>query len=145
MARPSVWLPGRSSMHHKKSRALRSGAIAVSSLIAAVALSGNASAHPRPRLPVRPETVTVSPAAAASTALVLPDSLFGRSGKLRFRLFSASQLFVLPILERLFGDPAADTRPGVYHAAEDIMGRPFAFISMIPFAQKSGGRVGDYR
>src|SRR4030095_11111552 len=119
--------------------------IAGSSLIAAVTLSGTASAHPLPPAAVRPETVTVSPPAAASAAPVLPDSLFGRSGKLRFRLFSASRLFALPILERLFGDPAADTRAGIYHAAEHIMGRPFALISLIPFTEKSGGKVGDYR
>jgi uncharacterized protein YcbK (DUF882 family) len=84
-------------------------------------------------------------APTSATAPAVPDSIFGRSGKLRFRLFSASSFFALPILERLFGDPAASTRPGVYHAAEDIMGRPFAFISLIPFGQKSGAKVGDYR
>ena len=76
---------------------------------------------------------------------VVPDSLFGRSGKLRFRLFSSTRLFALPILERLFGDSPDESRPGVYKAAEDIMGRPFAFISLIPFGSKAGGTVGDYR
>jgi len=131
-------------MHHNNSRALRWRSIATSSLIAAATLSGTASAHPRPPAPVRPETVTVT-SAAASSMPVVPDSLFGRSGKLRFKLFSASRFFSLPILERLFGDPAAESGPGVYHAAEDIMGRPFAFISMIPFTEKAGGKVGDYR
>jgi hypothetical protein len=125
--------------------------IACSALIAAVTLPGTAAAHPRPPAPVRPETITVSPTATIATAgsttatLAIPDSLFGRSGKLRFRLFSASRLFALPILERLFGDPAPSSRPGVYNAAEDIMGRPLAFISMIPFAEKTGGKLGDYR
>lgn len=76
---------------------------------------------------------------------VLPDSLFGRSGKLRFRLFSSSRLFALPILQRLFGDPSSEAAPGVYRAAEDILGRPFAFIPLIPFAAKDGGTLGDYR
>lgn len=80
-----------------------------------------------------------------ATTVVFPDSLFGRSGKLRFRLFSSPRLFALPILERLFGDPSAGPAPGVYQAAEDILGRPFAFISLIPFAAKAGGAVGDYR
>jgi len=79
------------------------------------------------------------------TATFRTDSLFGRSGKLRFRLFSSSRLFALPILERLFGDPAVTPRPGVYTAAEDILGRPFAFISLVPFTAKIGGRLGDYR
>jgi hypothetical protein len=60
-------------------------------------------------------------------------------------LFSSSRLFALPILETLFGNANGEARPGVYQAAEDIMGRPFAFISMIPFADKAGGRMGDYR
>jgi len=135
-------------MHHTNCRALTSRTIATLSLIAAMALPGTASAHPRPPAAVRPETITVSPAIAAAAGTVapaLPDSIFGRSGKLRFRLFSASSFFALPILERLFGDPAAGSRPGVYHAAEDIMGRPFAFISLIPFGDKTGGKVGDYR
>ena len=138
-------------MHHPDCRVPLLRTIASTALIAAVALPGTASAHPRPPAPVRPETITVSPTATIAstgstpTTAAVPDSLFGRSGKLRFRLFSASHLFALPILERLFGDPAAGSRPGVYNAAEDIMGRPFAFISMIPFAAKTGGRLGDYR
>ena len=82
----------------------------------------------------RPETLSVS-----------TDSLFGRSGKLRFRLFSSARLFALPILQRLFGDPAVTPTPGVYTAAEDILGRPFAFISLVPFNAKTGGRLGNYR
>jgi hypothetical protein len=131
-------------MHQKNSPALSWRTNATLSLIAAATLSSTASANPRLPSPVRAETVTVSPA-ATSTVTVLPDSLFGRSGKLRFKLFSASGFFALPILERLFGDPAAESGPGVYHAAEDIMGRPFAFISMIPFTEKAGGKLGDYR
>ena len=115
----------------------------VCSLLAALGLSAEAAlAAPLPP-PAAPETVVVASPVTASPVTI--DSLFGRSGKLRFRLFNAARLFPLPILERLFGDPAVNDHPGVYHAAEDILGRPFAFISMIPFAAKSGGRVGDYR
>jgi hypothetical protein len=96
--------------------------------------------------PVRPDAAYVASVTAVTMALpIVPDSLFGRSGKLRFRLFSSSGVFSLPILERLFGDPSAVARPGVYHAAEDILGRPFSFISLIPFAAKAGGAMGDYR
>jgi hypothetical protein len=98
------------------------------------ALPAAAGAHGPP---VRPDAAYVARVATLAPALpVVPDSLFGRSGKLRFRLFSSS---------RLFGDPSAVARPGVYHAAEDILGRPFSFISMIPFAAKAGGAMGDYR
>ena len=134
-------------MHHEKMRAPRRRAFASCSLTALTALalvSGTASAHaPRahPSIPPASAVRTVgNPALRGS-----PDSLFGRSGKLRFRLFTSSRLFALPILERLFGNVPSDDRPGVFHAAEDIMGRPFAFISLIPFAAKAGGAVGDYR
>ena len=118
--------------------AMSYGSFAVAALLPAAAY-----AHPAPPRVV-PETVAVS-AAAIVAAPAIPDSLFGRSGKLRFRLFSSARLFALPVLERLFGDPNPDAHPGVFHAAEDIMGRPFAFISLIPFTAKAGGRVGDYR
>jgi hypothetical protein len=118
-------------------RAIAFGSFAVAALVPATV-----SAHPAPPRVV-PETVSVSNGNVATPAV--PDSLFGRSGKLRFRLFSSARLFALPVLERLFGDPNADLHPGVFHAAEDIMGRPFAFISLIPFTAKAGGRVGDYR
>jgi len=116
-------------------------------------LAGLAVAAVMPATAVATVPVTSAPASSfvigitpgSPAAPVTPDSLFGRSGKLRFRLFSSSRLFALPILERLFGNGAVDDRPGVFHAAEDIMGRPFAFISLIPFAAKAGGTVGDYR
>ena len=98
--------------------------------------------------PVAPHpvgSVVPTPSAGSPSRPIAPDSLFGRSGKLRFRLFSSSRLFALPVLERLFGNGSAEDRPGVFHAAEDIMGRPFAFISLIPFTSKAGGTVGDYR
>lgn len=115
-------------------------AVSLSALIAAAAvLPGTAGAHGRITHPAatRPETTVAS--------VTLPDSLFGRSGKLRFRVFSTSRLFALPVLERLFGNPSGDVRPGVYQVAEDLLGRPFAFISLIPFTEKAGGTVGDYR
>jgi len=133
-------------MHRKTLRARRWRAMAMSSLAAVTvtaAAATTAEAHGRVAPPTRPSTVAA--ANTASVPAVFPDSLFGRSGKLRFRLFNSSRLFALPILERLFGEPSSDVRPGVYQAAEDIIGKPFAFISLIPFGSKAGGRVGDYR
>jgi hypothetical protein len=132
-------------MSQKTLRAQSWRAMAICSLGAAIVTAvaaTTASAHGRVG-PSKPSTVAA--ANTASTPAVFPDSLFGRSGKLRFRLFNSSRLFALPILERLFGEPSSDVRPGVYHAAEDIIGKPFAFISLIPFGTKAGGRVGDYR
>jgi hypothetical protein len=121
-------------------RARRKRALVTLSSVAAIGLAT------RPAL-----AVPLAAGADASTVSVpvparanVPESLFGRSGKLRFRLFSSTRLFAIPVLERLFTDPSV-TRPGVYTAAEDILGRPFSFISLIPFTAKSGGRMGDYR
>jgi hypothetical protein len=133
-------------MHHDKLRAPRWRTIASCSLtaLAVLALSSQPASAFVAAPPVIPVDTTVDSTTRLSKTLV-PDSLFGRSGKLRFRLFSSSRVFSLPILERLFGSGPAADRPGVFQVAEDIMGRPFAFIGMIPFGEKAGGRMGDYR
>ncbi len=117
--------------------------LATSFSAAAIALAG------RPALAAPTAAIAGADASAVTIPAPVrpstPASLFGRSGKLRFKLFSSTtRLFDLPVLERLFSDPTA-ARPGVYAAAEDILGRPFSFISLIPFTAKSGGRLGDYR
>jgi hypothetical protein len=132
-------------MHHNTLRAPRWRAIAGWSLTALTVLALSANAAPAfASAPARPIAETKVDSTIKLNKAAVPDSLFGRSGKLRFRLFSSSRIFSLPILERLFGNSAPD-RPGVFQAAEDIMGRPFAFIAMIPFGEKAGGRMGDYR
>ena len=128
-------------MNLAKRRARRVRAVALASAAAFLSAAPALAAPGALRARADASAVVSAPA----TRAVFPDSLFGRSGKLRFRLFSSSRLFSLPVLERLFGDPGASTRPGVYTGAEDILGRPFAFISLIPFTAKSGGRLGDYR
>lgn len=131
----------QNTLHAHRRRALVICSFGAAALTAVAA--NTALAHGRRIVPPAPSAVAAARTAATST--LVPDSLFGRSGKLRFRLFSSSRLFALPVLERLFGEPPSDVRPGVYHAAEDIIGKPFAFISLIPFGTKAGGRVGDYR
>ena len=110
---PSVWLPGRSLMHHKNSPAFRWRTIATLSLgRCRDALRYRHQRIPRGSpAPVRPETVTVSPA----TGRCAPPC---RSFRTRSSAAAASsgsscsarpRLFALPILERLFGDPAAES------------------------------------
>jgi hypothetical protein len=134
-------------MYQQNRRARGWRAIARCSLGAAVLLPGTLAAQNagEPPAPTAPAAVATPSIGTAAGSVVIPDSLFGRSGKLRFRLFSSTRLFALPILERLFGNSPDESRPGVYQAAEDVMGRPFAFISLIPFGSKAGGTVGDYR
>ncbi len=133
-------------MHQENRRARSWLATARWFVGAAVQLPGTLAAQNagEPSAPITSAAVA-APAIGIAGHPVVPDSLFGRSGKLRFRLFSSTRLFALPILERLFGDSPDESRPGIYKAAEDVMGRPFAFISLIPFGSKAGGAVGDYR
>ena len=134
-------------MHGQKRRARNWLATTRCFLGAAVLLPGALAAQNagEPPAPMAAATMAIPAIATPAGRAFVPDSLFGRSGKLRFRLFSSTRLFALPILERLFGNSPDEYRPGVYQAAEDIMGRPFAFISLIPFGSKAGGTVGDYR
>ena len=77
-------------MHHDIPRALGRRAIASCSLSAAALFPGTAIAH-RDATSATPHSM----AAVAETTTVHVagvDSLFGRSGKLRFRLFSSTQI-----------------------------------------------------
>jgi hypothetical protein len=85
--------------------------------------------------PTVTDTLTVAhdSAPALSPALspaLTPSRFWGWSGKLRVHIVSA-----------LRGD-SLGTRPGIYQDSAD--GRQLAFISLLPFTQKTGGRVGGY-
>jgi hypothetical protein len=82
---------------------------------------------------------------AATTApkAVDDDSLRGRSGKLRAVLVPRSERRV-GILERLFGDSLLRT-PGVHAARDSGAGGNVALITMRDFAEKLGGKIGEYR
>jgi hypothetical protein len=79
-----------------------------------------------------------------SELTAIPDSIFGFSGKLRFRSFAAWRPMQVPILAKMFGDAALNV-PGVYTTFAETVGRPFSLLNLLPFGLKSGGRVGDYR
>ncbi len=89
---------------------------------------------------------TIAGLVGDTASLPEPDSLFGRSGKLRARFLSVTRdHLAIPIIRRLFGD-SATAAPGIYRLRESaIGGHPFALITMLPFRIKSRGRVGDYR
>jgi hypothetical protein len=88
-------------------------------------------------------TVADGTPASSATELALPDSLFGRSGRLMARVVGDDRAGGnLQYLSELFGSAPAD--PGVYRA-DDAIGRPFAFIRVQPFSRKQGGNIGGYR
>jgi uncharacterized protein YcbK (DUF882 family) len=87
----------------------------------------------------------IAPVAVADFALRGElDSLTGISGKLRARFVAPAAAAVLPLLTRLFGDSSA-RHAGVYPVDSALAGRPFAFITLRPFADKRNGRIGSYR
>jgi len=100
--------------------------------------------------PVPAPHPAVTRAAAATRALsgadvLFLDSLVGRSRKLRaFFVSTAHPSFAIDILQRLFGDSAAN-RPGVYTVNDSSLTDPISLITLVPFAQKLHGRIGSYR
>jgi hypothetical protein len=78
-------------------------------------------------------------------ALKADDPIFGRSGKLRARLIggSGNGLFAFPFLSKLVKGRLV--QPGVHKIESERLGRPFAFIGLLPFSAKVNGRIGPYR
>lgn len=75
----------------------------------------------------------------------IPDSLKGRSGKLRARFIRPTDgsLEVAP-LSQIFGEDALH-RPTVLAVRDSATNQPFAFLTMRPFSDKQNGRVGVYQ
>ncbi len=82
--------------------------------------------------------------ADSSELRAVTDSLAGKSGKLRMRLFSRSRAMSIPILQRLFGERAVTT-PGIHPIQDSTITQPVKLITLLPFSEKFGGKVGDYR
>ena len=78
----------------------------------------------------------------ASTALLIPDTLFGRSGSVRFVALSAAEANAFPRLLDTFGDTIL-MNAGTY--AVMAAGEPFTLFVMRPFAHKRGEMLGFYR
>ena len=91
---------------------------------------------------IGPAVVYAAPAPTASSQLAnfVTDSLFGLSGKLRVRLLTQSLSTALPQISRVL-----DRGPGIYPAQADSARKPFAFVSLYPFAAKRGDKMGRYR
>ena len=134
------------SKHPAVRWAARAGTV-VAATLGALFVANRASAdESRFLLAIESATADSEPAAAAASAAspLLEDTLFGRSGKLRFRLLEPSPTLSLPALARLFGDSAARV-PGRLYAVRDSLTRSaFSFITLVPFASKSGARLGTY-
>jgi hypothetical protein len=80
---------------------------------------------------------------AASAIARFADALRGLSGSLFARFVSPGlKTAAVPAFAAMFGDSSL-SRPGMYPVAP--LARPFAFITMHPFAEKHGMKLGSYR
>lgn len=89
-------------------------------------------------------TFSAGDTAADTTAgqLMIPDTLFGRSGGLRFAALSAAEADSYQGLLDAFGDTIIH-QPGVFSVM--AAGEPFHFFILRPFGQKRGEMLGTYR
>lgn len=117
---------------------IRGGAAALITA-ACVAVAPASRAHALPpalHLPVAPSSVSWS---------VIPDSIAGRSGKLKARIVSPRRNTAgIRILRELFGD-SAEHEPGIYQASDSATGRPFSLITLLPLEARQRGKLGSYR
>jgi hypothetical protein len=125
-------------------RRLRSTLLHAAALLAAVALAlggspGDANSGTRPEDP----------------RLTIPDSLRGRSGRLKARIVrpveaeadSTLAPRIPPETQRiveLFGLDAA-RGASLLAVRDSVTDEPFYFITLLPFAEKRAGRIGAYR
>lgn len=117
---------------------IRGGAAAfLTAALASLAPATRASALPAVvHFPTVPRTIA---------RVALPDSIAGRSGKLKARIVSPRRNGAgIRILRELFGD-SAEREPGIYHAADSATGRPFSLITLLPFDARERGKLGSYR
>ncbi len=78
-------------------------------------------------------------------AVRVPDSLFGRSGKLLMRIFAPGKRDMqVGILKQLFGD-SSFASPAVRTVKLPESSRTFSLATLVPFTAKVAGKVGTYR
>ncbi len=95
----------------------------------------------------------VAPAAVASgqgavagpdtTERASADTIFGRSGRLLARFFAPPRSMEVEPIARLFGKRVQKNTSTVA-VTDSASGRQLSLITLLPFADKVNGRVGDY-
>jgi len=84
-----------------------------------------------------------SVAESAVTAPTPADTIFGRSGRLLARFFAPPRSIEVEPIARLFGKREQKNTSTVA-VTDSASGRQLSLITLLPFADKVNGRVGDY-
>jgi hypothetical protein len=84
--------------------------------------------------------VSADPAASGPTPA---DTIFGRSGRLLARFFAPPRSMEVEPIARLFGKREQKNTSTVA-VTDSASGRQISLITLLPFADKINGRVGDY-
>ncbi len=79
----------------------------------------------------------------ASVEATTADTLFGRSGRLLARFFAPPRSMEVEPIARLFGRREQKSTSTVA-VTDTTSGRQLSLITLLPFADKVNGRVGDY-
>jgi hypothetical protein len=90
------------------------------------------------------ELVNVPVAVPRDHVIVLDDSLFGRSGKVRVKMLQGMDVDRVSGLKDVFGAKAI-SRPSVLGMATVDDPQAFSFITLVPWREKRGAYVGPYR
>jgi hypothetical protein len=91
-------------------------------------------------VPIPPDTTDVTTLRPFAVA----DTMFGRSGKVRFRTLTRTTGATLPGFIKQFGENAIRT-PAVHQVAANGTKTSFAFIVLRPFGEKRGDMLQGYR
>ncbi|MBI5599928.1 MAG: DUF882 domain-containing protein [Gemmatimonadetes bacterium] len=79
----------------------------------------------------------------ATTGPTPADTIFGRSGRLLARFFAPPRSMEVEPIARLFGKREQKSTSTVA-VTDSASGRQLSLITLLPFADKVNGRVGDY-
>ncbi len=91
-----------------------------------------------------PNDLPPIPDLPAASSVTLADSLFGRSGALRFRALTAAEALAIPGFVQVYGERALHT-PGVHLVTRPQDSSTFALIVQRPFGAKRGEVLNGYR
>jgi len=87
-----------------------------------------------------PDTANV----ATLSSFPVADTLFGQSGKLRFKTLTRVTAIALPSFISTYGERAI-REPAIHQVAANGSSTPFAFIVLRPFGEKRGEVLQGYR